>query len=129
MIFTLLTKMVVVYVRFPQVSFWSLSLKRLLLKLCLSLSLYQLYEYFHNFYDIVFGRKRNKRRSGSLKRGIRLGRTLIAFGIGSFYLILGTGKLVFLCKVYRMVDIKILTSIKLWNYSKNLTIILLFQIS
>ena len=129
-ILTLLTKVVVIHVRFSGISFWGPSLEWALLRLrqCLSLGLRHLHTHLHEFCEKILGEGRNKRWSGSLKRGRSLDRSLIfpdvRFSDGAL-----AGELIQLFSgISWSIDARAPTGgTRSWNYCKSLIVMLFFQ--
>ena len=93
-ILTLLTKVVAIHMRFSEIGLLGPSLEWALLWLCQGLGLGRLHEHIHESDEEILSGGRNKRWSGSLRRGKSLGKSLITPGVGFFCWALGTGKLI-----------------------------------
>lgn len=112
-ILIMLTKLVVIYMRFFWVCFWGLSLKWALLelKLLLMSSLGVFQEYFHKLHKEIISQRRNKRRIKNFKRGksFRKGRSLIIPN-SEFFCQALAGKFIFFCEVGRKVNTRTLSN-------------------
>ena len=129
-IFTLLIKMIVIYMKFPWIGFWRSNLKWLFsrLYLLLVLSLDWFYKCFYEFCEEVLD-ERNKRWNRSLRKGksFRKDKSLDAAGIWFSYLALEANKLIlFSSGIGRKIIARALSSMKFWSYcNKDLIMIFL----
>lgn len=90
--FTLLTKMIIVYIRFCQICFRRYNIKKTLWETCLCRSTLQ--KCFHKLLENVIDWKKNNRWS----RNLRKGKNLVATSMKFFCLTLTTGKFIMLSK-------------------------------
>ena len=106
-IFTLLTKMIAIHMRFSRVGFRGSSFKWALPWLQLVPSLNHPHKHFHEFGKEVLGGRENKGWSRGLQRGRSLNKSLIASGVGSFCWALSAGEFIQLSsRINRSVDIR-----------------------